>query len=63
MSGNQLAAAIKKRVPDEAIIMITAYPETLARSGQRLEGVDLVLSKPFSMEELRQAIAKVLRVQ
>jgi len=40
--------------------MITAYPETLVQSGQPLKGVDLVLSKPFSLEQMRQAIAKLL---
>jgi hypothetical protein len=31
----------------------------LRSSGKRLEGVDFLISKPFLLENLRQAIAKV----
>jgi CheY-like chemotaxis protein len=61
MSGDKLAAAIKARVPDQPIIMITAYPETIARSRVPLEGVDAVVNKPFPVGEMRQAIANLLR--
>jgi CheY-like chemotaxis protein len=39
--------------------MITAYTEKLQSSRKPLPGVDLLLSKPFLLEDLRQAIAKV----
>jgi CheY-like chemotaxis protein len=39
--------------------MITAYAEVLQASGNELPGVDFVLSKPFLLENLREAIAKV----
>ena len=39
--------------------MITAYAEMLQASGNPLTGVDLIISKPFLLENLREAIAKV----
>src|SRR6266853_1208029 len=59
MKGDELAAAIKARAPKQPIVMITAYAEMLKSSGNLLEGVDSVISKPFLLENLREAIAKV----
>jgi CheY-like chemotaxis protein len=59
MKGDELAAAIKARAPDQPIVMITAYAEMLQSSGNPLKGVDFVISKPFLLENLREAIAKV----
>jgi len=36
--------------------MLTAYPEMLQSSGKPLTGVDLVISKPFNSEQLRNII-------
>ena len=46
--------------PDAVVVMITAYPETLASSGNALVGVDLVISKPFDLQEFRRAVSKLL---
>jgi CheY-like chemotaxis protein len=59
MKGDELAAAIKARDPKQPVIMITAYAEMLQAAGNPLSGVDLVVSKPFLLENLRAAIAKV----
>ena len=61
MKGDELAATIKARVPDQPIVMITAYAEMLQSSVNPLVGVDFVISKPFQLENLRAAITKVLR--
>jgi two-component system response regulator AtoC len=58
MKGDELAAAIKTRDPRQPVVMITAYAEMLHASGNRLTGVDFVISKPFLLENLREAIAK-----
>jgi CheY-like chemotaxis protein len=42
--------------------MITAYAEMIEASGKRLTGVDYVVSKPFLLENLREAIAKATPV-
>ena len=59
MKGDELAAAIKARDPKQPVVMITAYDEMLRASGNPLTGIDLVISKPFLLENLREAIAKV----
>jgi CheY-like chemotaxis protein len=59
MKGDELAAVIKARVPGQPVIMITAYAEMLPSSGHSLGAVDHVISKPFLLENLREAVAKV----
>lgn len=58
MKGDALAAAIKERVAGQPVVLITAYAEMLRASEERMPGVDLVISKPFLLEDLRAAIAK-----
>jgi CheY-like chemotaxis protein len=59
MKGDELAAAIKAKSPKQPVVMITAYAEMLQASGNPLTGVDFVISKPFLLENLREAISKV----
>ena len=59
MKGDELAAAIKARDAKQAVVMITAYAELLQSSGNPLTGIDWLISKPFLLENLREAIAKV----
>jgi CheY-like chemotaxis protein len=56
MNGIQLAAAIKAEAPGQPVVMITAHAGTLPPS----LSVDFVVGKPFRLEHLREAIAKVL---
>ena len=60
MKGDELAKTIKLRLPNQPVIMITAYAEMLQSSGNPLPGVDFLISKPFLLENLRSAIAKVI---
>jgi CheY-like chemotaxis protein len=60
MNGDELAAAIKALDLNQPIVMITAYPELLAASGTPLVAVDLLLKKPFDLEEVRKVVAKLL---
>jgi len=57
MKGNELAAKIKQILPSQPILMVTAYAELLGDLGS---SVDAVLNKPFQIEDLRLAIAKLL---
>ena len=60
MKGDALAAAIKGRAPGQPVVMITAYAEMLKASSEPLAGVDSVLSKPFLLQDLREAIVKAM---
>ncbi|MEJ0089901.1 MAG: response regulator [Limisphaerales bacterium] len=61
MKGDTLALAIKQRLPNQRILMISANGATSKSHGNPLPGVDLVISKPFLLVELREAIAKILQ--
>jgi len=59
MRGDSLAVAIKARWPEQPIILLSAYGEIFKAEGKQLPGVDLILSKPFLLETLRQALVAV----
>jgi two-component system, cell cycle response regulator CpdR len=60
MKGTQLAILVKQRYPGQPIIMVTAFADEFTTYGKSPEGVDFVISKPFSQKELREAVARVL---
>jgi DNA-binding response OmpR family regulator len=55
MTGDQLAALIKKQWPQLPVIMLTGYPPE-----SKPAGVDTVLLKPFSIAGLSAAIKALL---
>jgi CheY-like chemotaxis protein len=57
MSGSELAVRIKRLAPLQPILMITGYLKEL---GDPQNPVDAILTKPFSLAELRQAMAKLV---
>jgi CheY-like chemotaxis protein len=59
MNGAELALAIKALAPDQQVIMITAHGDMVKMSGVSLAGVDHMISKPFQLADLREAIQKV----
>lgn len=63
MKGDELAAIIKARSPKQPVVLITAYAEMLQSSREPLAGVDHVMSKPFLLEDLREALIKVTKGQ
>jgi CheY-like chemotaxis protein len=58
MTGDELATNIKRLAPGEPILMITG---SAAEVGGIRGSVDAVLNKPFGFEDLRQAVAELLR--
>jgi CheY-like chemotaxis protein len=58
MKGDELAVAIKAIAPGQPIVLITAYAEMLKSEENPLQGVDFIVSKPFLLENLREAIEK-----
>ena len=60
MDGLELARLIKARVPRQPILLVTAHFETVFnREKARLHHVDALLAKPFSAQQLREAIRAV----
>ncbi|MDB6155839.1 MAG: Histidine kinase [Chthoniobacteraceae bacterium] len=59
MNGEQLAFEIKQRNPKQPVILLTGFGES---AGDEPMGVDLVVSKPFTMNTLRSAISRCLAV-
>ena len=60
MTGNDLANQLKARNPKQPIVMITAYAELLAANQTPMDAGDCTLSKPFSLGDLRAALAKAI---
>lgn len=58
MKGDELAASIKIISPGQPVVLITAYAEMLKSSENPVTGVDFIVSKPFLLENLREAIEK-----
>jgi CheY-like chemotaxis protein len=59
MKGDELARRIKARDPATPVVMITAHAELLAATRTPLPGIAMVISKPFMLETLREAILKL----
>jgi len=57
MQGGEVALNIKRIAPALPILMVTAYLEKLSGFDKP---VNAVLGKPFAMDELRSAIAKLV---
>jgi CheY-like chemotaxis protein len=59
ISGEQLARKVKERRPGTHVIMLTGFGDDLLTNGKAPEGIDRILSKPVSSDELRRAIFEV----
>lgn len=55
MKGDQLAEAIKGRSPKTPVILLTAFPPQT-----KPDAIDLILTKPFVLDTLREGLRKVL---
>jgi signal transduction histidine kinase len=60
MNGDQLAAAVKAINPEMPVVLLTGFGDLMTDAGESPAGVDLIVSKPFTLGTLREAIAKVL---
>ena len=60
INGDQLAASIKEIRPQEPIIMLTGFADLINASGGPSRHVDLVVSKPARLDDLRKAILEVM---
>jgi CheY-like chemotaxis protein len=60
MHGDQLVARIREIRADQPIIMCTGFVDEYRVFGEASGRVDALLLKPFSFNELREAIEQVL---
>ena len=60
ISGDELAASIKELEPNKPVIMLTGFADLINETGRRSENVDLIVSKPARLDDLRKAILKVM---
>jgi signal transduction histidine kinase len=60
MNGDELAVEIKKLKPEQRLILLTGFGDLMTGAGEQPTGVDLVVSKPFTLTALRTAISQVL---
>ncbi len=59
MNGDEVARAIKAVSPRTSVIMLTGFGDLMNFRLQRPEGVDDIVGKPATPDELRQVIEKV----
>lgn len=62
LSGWQLAAEIKAIAPCLPIVMLSGFASGLLEESGQLKTVDLLMHKPFRLEELREAVQKAVRL-
>lgn len=60
-SGRELAEHVKASGRPVPVIMISGFAHLLAAEDKKPEGVDLILGKPFTQDELRDAIERLFR--
>jgi CheY-like chemotaxis protein len=54
IKGDKLAEALKQRAPEVPVILLTAFPPAI-----QPKAIDLVLTKPFYFDTLRNALKQV----
>ncbi len=59
MSGDQLARELKGINPELCIIMLTGFGDLMDASHKHVEGIDLIIGKPFTVEDLLTAVDKM----
>lgn len=62
MNGDVLGARIKALKPGQPVLLISGYVEHLVAKGG-LDGVDLIIGKPFEIGKLRRALHELCKPQ
>jgi CheY-like chemotaxis protein len=58
MSGWEVAQAVKTRWPQLPVILVTGWGDALERARLGGTGVDLVLAKPYTVAQIKHALAQ-----
>ena len=60
IDGLELARLLKERAPQKPVLLLTAHLETVSSQEKiRLQNVDAVVGKPFTLEELNEALVSM----
>ena len=59
-SGDDVAAVVKKQDADMPVIMLSGFGDMMDAAGEKPDSVDLLVSKPVTRKDMREAIARVL---
>ena len=62
MNGDALAETIKRLVPEQPVLLVSGFVEHLLENSG-LNGVDLVIGKPFELGALKRAISELCEEQ
>ncbi len=60
MNGDQLAKEIKAINPSMFVLLLTGFGQLMEAAGEHPEAIDLIVSKPFTIEGLRNAISQAV---
>ena len=60
MSGDQMASIIKRLRPDVPVVLLTGFGALIEVTGSQSKDVDVVLSKPVTLDALRKTIESLL---
>jgi len=60
MSGDQLAVQARRIAPAVPILMLTGFGDFMNAADERPEAVDVVVSKPVTIDALRAAMATAM---
>lgn len=58
MTGDQLARLVREYKSETPVILLTGFGNIIRQSGETLENIDEVLSKPLSQQTLRDVVAR-----
>ncbi len=59
LKGDEFAVAIRRLTAGQKILMMTAYGDSLRLSGNSAPVVDRIMSKPFDVQEFREAVRQL----
>ncbi len=63
LSGWEIASMVKQINPSMPVVMITGWGDQFSEEKLETNGVDLVLSKPFEPDKLKEVIRKALEIK
>ncbi len=63
MSGDELAMEVKHHRPKVPVILLTGFGDLMNSEGDKPEGIDEAVAKPFTMASLTEVVTTVLNRQ